>query len=408
MALAGHVHAQGLPPWVPEGHLPLPEDARSVEILRREEPIFAGANASAPRRGAAAQSARLPLLGRQSGAGCHTDFLLVGSVAWVCGDGVRISTELPVARGAEPPAAADGLPRDYYFVGKDGTLGYRDIAQADETAPAGELQAGFAVSVLRVERAPSGDPFGLTTKGLWLPLRDLTKVSPLGFEGYEVSKGLLDRGWVVADAAPITVTPAGKRLGGRALHRFDRVTVLETREDAQARTWVRIGDAEWLDGRDVRIPELSAPPPEARPRERWIDVDLGREVLVAYEGAEPVFATLVSTGLGQAPAPTATPVGVHRIWVKLRTTDMTNLEDREAAHYYAMEEVPWVLFFEKGFGLHGAFWHRSFGSPRSHGCVNLTPLDAHRLFEWASPRLPPGWTAVLPTDYDPGTLVRVR
>jgi len=386
----------------------MPEEARSVEILRHGEPIFANADTSAARRGAGASTARLPLLGSRSGPGCRTEFLLVGPMAWVCGDGVRVSTELPVTRGADPPAGRDGLPRDYYFVGKEGTLGYRDLAQADETAPVGELQSGFAVSVLRVERAPSGDAFGLTTKGLWLPLRDLAKVTPIAFEGYAISNGVLDVGWVVTDGAPITATPAGRPAAGPGKHRFDRVTVLETRQAPVGRSSIRVGDGEWLDARDVRVPELSAPPPEARPGEPWIDVDLGRQVLVAYEGHKPVFATLVSTGIGQASAPTATPVGVHRIWVKLRTTDMTNLEDREASHTYAMDDVPWVLFFDKGFGLHGAFWHRSFGHPRSHGCVNLTPRDAQRLFEWASPRLPPGWTAVLPTDYDPGTLVRVR
>jgi lipoprotein-anchoring transpeptidase ErfK/SrfK len=87
---------------------------------------------------------------------------------------------------------------------------------------------------------------------------------------------------------------------------------------------------------------------------------------------------------------------------------MTNLEDQEAGNYYAIEEVPWVMFFQKGYGLHGTFWHRSFGNVRSHGCVNLTPLDAQRLFHWTHPRLPAGWTAALPTDGEPGTIVRVR
>jgi hypothetical protein len=30
------------------------------------------------------------------------------------------------------------------------------------------------------------------------------------------------------------------------------------------------------------------------------------------------------------------------------------------------------------------------------------------LFGWTSPKLPPGWTAALPTSYEPGTLIRVR
>jgi lipoprotein-anchoring transpeptidase ErfK/SrfK len=231
-------------------------------------------------------------------------------------------------------------------------------------------------------------------------------VVAVSFHGYEPVDGKLDRGWIVTDAAPLYSEPAGHRLASRA-RRFEPFTVLET-SVAQGQTWLRIAEGTWLDEADARLPRLSEPPAEARPGERWLDVDLTTQVVTAYEGRRPVYTTLASTGIGKGDDVTATPVGVHRVWVKLRTTDMTNLEDAEAARYYAIEEVPWVLFFKKGYGFHGAFWHRSFGKVRSHGCVNLTPLDAERLFRWASPHLPAGWTAVLPTAYDPGTLVRVR
>jgi lipoprotein-anchoring transpeptidase ErfK/SrfK len=87
---------------------------------------------------------------------------------------------------------------------------------------------------------------------------------------------------------------------------------------------------------------------------------------------------------------------------------MTNLEDPEASRYYAIEDVPYVMFFKDGYGLHGAFWHRSFGNRRSHGCVNLAPLDAQFLFHWTGPRLPAGWHAVHPSDHDRGTLIVIR
>ena len=87
---------------------------------------------------------------------------------------------------------------------------------------------------------------------------------------------------------------------------------------------------------------------------------------------------------------------------------MDNLEDEEARRYYAIQDVPWVMYFARGYGLHGTFWHRSFGQKRSHGCVNLAPLDAEWLFFWTSPQVPAGWTAALPTQYEQGTLVRVR
>jgi hypothetical protein len=399
--------AQGLPPWAAANHLPLPEDVHSVEILRKDEPLFTLPDSKSPRRGAAALGARLPVFAVAAGAGCKTEYLLVGPTAWICSEATRASSEPPIGAGYGSVPNPDGMPREYYFVGVDGAFGYRDLARAEETAPAAELQPGFAVALTRVASGPHGDPYGLTTKQLWLPLRNLSKVRTTAFHGYE-TEGPLDRGFVVAETAPAYVTPAGKRIAGAVRQRFDLVSVRETRETGKDHLWIRVGDGEWLDGRDVRVPRLAEPPPEARADERWIDVDLDAQVLTAYEGKVPVFATLVSTGVGQGASETATPKGVHRVWVKLTTTDMTNLEDGEARRYYAMQEVPWVLFFEKGFGLHGAFWHRSFGHVRSHGCVNLTPLDAHRLFDWASPRLPAGWTAALPTDYDPGTLVRVR
>jgi lipoprotein-anchoring transpeptidase ErfK/SrfK len=153
---------------------------------------------------------------------------------------------------------------------------------------------------------------------------------------------------------------------------------------------------------------VKAPPAEAAPGERWLDVDLARQVLVAYRGERPLFAMPVSTGRGPAGSELATPPGVHRVWVKLATSDMDNLEDSGASRNYAIQAVPWVMYFDRGYGLHGAFWHHAFGHVMSHGCVNLTPADAERVFAWTSPHLPSGWSAVLPTEYELGTLVRVE
>lgn len=157
----------------------------------------------------------------------------------------------------------------------------------------------------------------------------------------------------------------------------------------------------------IARPARHPPPSDVLPEERWIAVDLASQTLLAYRGPHPWFATLVSTGRGSDGSAEATPRGEFRIWVKLVSTDMTNLEDLDANSYYAIEDVPWVMFFEDGYGLHGAFWHRSFGTQRSHGCVNLSPRDAERLFHWAGPRLPSGFRAVHPTPHDPGTRVVV-
>jgi hypothetical protein len=407
IGLAGSAAAQGTPPWVPPGHLPLAEQARSVEIRRRDEPLFVAPNPAAERRGAAALGARLPLYGAVVAPGCRNEWLMVGPTAWVCSDVVQVSPEPAIAPNEERASTADGMPRPYYFIGSDGALGYGVLSTAGDAAPVAEMQPGFAISITATGSGPRGDAFGLTTKGFWLPMRDLRPAHPSTFRGYEPVRGALDRGWVVADAASSYSEPGGKRADAPAMRRFEITTILERRR-AKGREYVRIGDARWLDASDVRAPTPAELPVDVREGERWIDVDLANQVVTAYQGTVPVFTTLASTGTGKGQELTATPVGAYRIWVKLRTSDMDNLEEADARRYYAMEDVPWVLFFKNGFGLHGAFWHDSFGHVRSHGCVNLTPLDAERLFYWSSPRLPAGWTAALPTDYDPGTLVRVR
>jgi hypothetical protein len=213
--------------------------------------------------------------------------------------------------------------------------------------------------------------------------------------------------WILADAPQVHAAPAGARRRDVTLARLSRAPVLERVEKARVR-WLRIGDRAWIRERDAVSPRIAREPASARPDERWIDIDLERQIVTAYRGRKPVFAMLASTGRGALGSEQATPPGEYRIWVKLRSSDMDNLENLEAQTNYAIQAVPWVLYFHRGYGLHGAFWHRAFGRVQSHGCVNLTPSDAERLFGWASPRLPEGWSAAFPTDYEPGTIVRVR
>jgi hypothetical protein len=87
---------------------------------------------------------------------------------------------------------------------------------------------------------------------------------------------------------------------------------------------------------------------------------------------------------------------------------MDDLQRDDVDHHYSIEAVPWVQYFEGDNALHGAFWHDHFGTPVSHGCVNLSPRDARHLFGWTKPSLPSGWSAILPTANDPATRVRVR
>ncbi len=159
---------------------------------------------------------------------------------------------------------------------------------------------------------------------------------------------------------------------------------------------------------DVRFAK-PAPPSDLAPGEKWIDVDLTRQMLVAYEGNVPVFGTLVSSGKRNPvdkDKDHPTPTGMFSIREKHVTTTMDG--DVAADGPYSIEDVPWVMYFQGSFALHGAFWHNGFGGPRSHGCVNLAPEDARALFRWSEPTLPEGWHGVFATDVKPGTRIVIH
>lgn len=394
-------------PWVASGEMPIAAWVRSVEVTRSDEPLYRGPSSAEPRRGAAARGARLPVFGAQRGPGCAGRFLLVGPLAWLCEEGAALSEFAPDGEGEGVlPRTHDGLPYRYHFVGADGSFGYRSVKTAEDGVPDAQLLKGFGVAVVRVENNPEGNPFGLTTEGLWVPMRDLAPVTPLTFHGRELS-GALDVAWVTSSNALASPAPDKPKNPKLKLAKFQELIVLE-QKNVSGHRWFRFAADAWLSDRDARSPTPADLPSELRPGERWIDVDVQSQVLTAYVGERPVFATLVSTGRGAEGNVLGTPRGARRLWVKLRASNMDNLDDESAGENYAIQAVPWVMYFEKGYGLHGTFWHRDFGNKHSHGCVNLTPLDAERLFSWTSPKLPTGWTASLPTAYEPGTLIRVR
>lgn len=364
--------------------VPVPPELQSVRILRHEEPLYAGPSSASAKRGAAAIGALLPIFGARRGPGCAGRWFLVGPHAFVCEEGAAPVADRAPPLDARDPPSAGGLPYRYYFVSRDGSFGYRSLDTAEEGVPDAQFQPGFGIAVDRVADKRPGDPFGLTSRGFWIPLRDLVPAGAVDFEGKAFTD---DLAWITSHAAPVFDAPGGKRL--RTLPRLTAVKILEVTKRAGQR-YFRVDERAWVRAGDCVRPIETAPPPEVGPNERWIDIDLERQTLVAYAGKRPWLATLVSTGRGPRGSESATPEGTFRVWVKLKTSDMDNLENLEARENYAIEAVPWVMFFHRGYGLHGTFWHRRFGQVQSHGCVNLSPRDAERLFHWSSPRLLPG------------------
>jgi lipoprotein-anchoring transpeptidase ErfK/SrfK len=96
-------------------------------------------------------------------------------------------------------------------------------------------------------------------------------------------------------------------------------------------------------------------------------------MVYAYAGDTVVNSFLVSTGTWLHP----TVTGSYHVYVKLRYTDMTGPD-------YYLPNVPYTMYFYQGYGLHGTYWHHNFGTPMSHGCVNLSIPDAAWLYNFSS------------------------
>jgi len=114
------------------------------------------------------------------------------------------------------------------------------------------------------------------------------------------------------------------------------------------------------------------PPAPDTISDKLIVVSLSEQKVYVYENGELINTFVVSTGVAEHP----TVTGHYNIYVKLVKTRMTG-------EGYDLSNVPWTMYFFEGYGFHGTYWHSNFGTPMSHGCVNMYTPDAEWLFNWA-------------------------
>jgi len=137
-------------------------------------------------------------------------------------------------------------------------------------------------------------------------------------------------------------------------------------------------------------------------KEKWIEIDLSRQMLLAHEGDEVVDSYLISSGKWGR-----TPTGEFKIWAKLKYTLMTGGSKAKNTYYY-LPNVPYTQYFNGGFGIHGTYWHNNFGHPMSHGCINMYTPDAEKLFYWTNPEAESDDWKVYPTSDSSGTRVVIH
>ncbi len=379
-----------------------PDGVRSLR-LKRSVAVHLGPAEASQRVGTIARDIRVRWKRLARGPECQEPWVEIEPRGWVCGDYLE-PTDKPTW-GVELPRLGRGdiVPGVYGKVVTDGATTY--AKPEDKVAGVVKRTLAGAVKVRReAEAEVDGETFWRIGKGEYLPSAAVRPFDPSTWQGVRLGdhSGLsLPVGFAYAarnrkQRVSVYDAPTGGKVVGSLAPR-QVVSVLETAGGAH-----RIGDGRWVRGADLRVAERTEPPAALGEGERWVDVDTDRQVLVAYEGTTPVYATLVSSGSRKYPSET----GVFRVWVKFSETDMNGQMGDDAP--YSVATVPWTQFYAKDLALHTAYWHDKFGQPLSHGCVNLSPIDARFLYFWSEPSVPEGWSMAFGIVERPGSIVRVR
>jgi hypothetical protein len=182
--------------------------------------------------------------------------------------------------------------------------------------------------------------------------------------------------WLLVNAYPSDEPGGVPNETKDLIWRYTRVFIYAT-ETVDGFDWYQIGPNQWVHQYNVaKIQPIERP--EDVTTTRWVGVDLYEQTLIVYDGDQPVFATLVSTGLPRW----QTYEGVFNIYYRRTREHMS--WGTPGDDFYALEEVPWTMYFDDGRALHGEYWHDGLGYRRSHGCVNISITDAHWLYNWVA------------------------
>lgn len=374
---------------------PEPREVAETVKLTGIATVRAEPRLDAPALGQVALGGRVDVFERVEGTGCARKWLAIAPRGFVCAPSQRTKRKATPMLPELPGDAT--IPGTYGSVAK-GAKVYDSLADLE----AGQGRVPSAHLTVRRERGVSHDGRDLwkTRYGL-VDEQDVKRFRPSSFHGELLADGLAQPlAWTLPAPQEHRVEVLGAPDEGAPV-----VTTLRARRSRSVLEekdgFVRVEEG-WIARERVRVARRAEAPTELGADERWLDIDLSEQVLVAYEGAEPVYATLISSGRPGH----RTPTGIYRINKKVAERTMNSMAD--SSDSYSVDRVPWTAYFAHGYALHAAFWHGGFGRTRSHGCVNLAPIDARALYDWMAPLSAPGWAEVYGHEDQPGSVVRLK
>ena len=279
-----------------------------------------------------------------------------------------------------PDKSLNDLPYQYFKVADAGASLYSslDAVAANQPSkilyPSNDLYVSYQGSAVTVGK----ESYYQLLSNYWVPAEGgrLGKFDP-PFQGLLLSSQPRSSfGWILGTVKSRTAPGLNSPETGNTWYRFNIVQVYDTQK-VDGITWDLVAPAEWLDAVNIRRVDPHTAPPQGVTGNRWIEVNLAEQTVTVYDKNQLVFATMASTGVDHF----WTRPGLFHIQKKLEETTMSNSVQED---FYYLEDVPWTMYFDEGRALHGAYWHNRFGYRFSHGCVNLSPGDAHWLFNWAN------------------------
>jgi lipoprotein-anchoring transpeptidase ErfK/SrfK len=212
----------------------------------------------------------------------------------------------------------------------------------------------------------------------WAAIDDTLPYENSAFAGVEIS-GPLERpfAWILVPAHPSRYPGGPEDETLPELVRYQKVNIFGI-EVVDGWEWYMVAKDQWVT--QIRVAKVKpvARPADIAPDEKWVAVDLFEQTLVAYQGDEMKFATLISSGLPQW----STEEGLFKIYQRWVRGPMSAGAGVLGDAYY-IENIANIMYFNVDMALHAAYWHDKFGYRQSRGCVNMSLMDANWVYEWS-------------------------
>jgi len=359
--------------------------------------------------------------------GCAAGFYPVRPAGFVCAEG-GATTDLrhpTLAAMAIQPLLDQPLPYTYARTNGETPLFERDPARDGAVREIGKLKRRAGVAVVgswsaTVPGAAEAERLALLSSGRFAKASDLEAAKPSDFTGVELREKIgLPLAYVVKRGVRRYKLDREDADKDKELDVHQMLPLTGRFRTAHGEKFWALEGERWVRHKDVTvILPRSTFPDFAVEGQKWLDVSLVMQTLVAYEGKRPFFATLVSVGregAASADSDGTTVQGAPSAAWGLGTFEVTAKHVTQVgADPFALREsfqvydVPWTLELASGRTLYGAYWHDRFGIEHGPGGIELSPSDAVRIFQWATPSIPDGWHSSTRLASEPKTLVVLR